>query len=253
MVIEPFSYCWMWSSTSAKSSFMLEVYRRLAARWRDHGDKGVCMPKIKWLSDYLPKEWIGLCALLLSLFLAYITVFRQVDKVSVIFHLPPIVDWMEGDRLVLDPGGESRLIFINSGTRGAVVAAVQMAIIQNGKCANFYGMGNQLNTDFKPIVIKEKEISAVPIKVVSVGTKKIIEPRPDQIEIPVDPAYRSQEYIRIEVCATVQLSTPTENYRKTIAVYDYVVTKDAVYFGDFEGSDWVRPQILVNERELSFF
>jgi hypothetical protein len=213
------------------------------------------------------KDWLALFVSLIALTIsgigAYFTILRVQDNVSVIFAGAPIAYWNEQDELSVFPDKENvNAIFINSGNRPAVIIWINLFFIQHAttksdNCAKHpYGNEATFQTDFEPLVVKEREVLTKKLKT-SISSDTNIKKKDDgNFAFPLMSELRDQSYINVTVCAAIRIATPSvATHDASVFVFKYTAERGkGVFVGDTLGTDpdWGYPQLLIKETSTIF-
>lgn len=170
---------------------------------------------------------ISLAALGVSVTIAYFTVVRQTDELRVVFESVPSFDFSQ-DKRELYFRSSFAAIFINSGTRAAVITGVTVHWWETPKipdddelyrwrCDRSSGprRGRLVTTKFAPIIIKAKEIKRVVFNYYEGWDGDKLLPRKDGVVVLPFPAWvgREKQYWA-EPCISFQIVTPSNAYAR---------------------------------------
>jgi hypothetical protein len=217
-------------------------------------------------STFTLKDWVTLGISMLALAIsggsAYFNILRVEDRVSLIVEDGPVAFMTNDNNFSVYLDSEPNFIFINSGSRPAVIAWLRLFFLQSsGKaqktCSSFLD-GNEatFDTNFEPLVVKEREVVTKKIKMTDAAIEsKMKKGSSGNFLFPVETAFIGETRITITVCAAVRVVTPSVAlHDAAVPIYQYMMTR----MGDFtdESSDidaaWRVPQILIRESGTIF-
>ncbi len=172
------------------------------------------------------KDWVALGISFLALAIsggnAYFSTLRLEDHLSVIFANAPLAYWDDGSNLVVPlDSSEATAIFINSGSRGAVVISLDLFFAQYSParpdyCANHvYGNDATFSTDFSPLVVREQEVVSKKVKIIGFrGGENVKRSKDNAYYFPIDTKQIDNNQVEVSVCAAIRVATPS------VAIHD---------------------------------
>lgn len=207
---------------------------------------------------------LAVASLVISAGSAYFSVFRQVDRVGVVFKSTPVAFREAPDRLMLRFTDMSAA-FLNSGNRSAVILSVELWVVQSKDIAHDESCSlkdikeiAEVQTSFQTLVVKPNEVVNTSLHVTS---DRVSQNLPDSktgaLAVTVSEELLKQEAIPLQICFVVQLATP----RRKVLVTFPVVKYRAAFLREGQGMNkdmderWVtnyEPYMLVDETSTVF-
>jgi hypothetical protein len=215
------------------------------------------------------KDWVALSfsalALTISAGSAYFSIVWQTDNVSLVFQSPPIISMFSENLYIEKPVGYP-MVLINSGNRAVAISWITFLVFQHKKqlaeqCQGDEGeIATAFQTDFEPMVLKEKEVAIKTLRVTRAEIEKSAIEETDIngeafLRFPVKKELKGSDYLPVEVCLEVSVSTPSLAYHSTkIQVGTLGVTSGGVYLDDkATPPGWVpRPQVVIKRSGTIF-
>jgi len=173
------------------------------------------------------KDWVtmlfSLVALILSLATAYWNIARLDENLSVVIRGEQLANRIGKDGLA-PQGGETDLLFVNSGNRPVGILSVRIFFLTGGNTKDCKGtQGEQrFTTTFKPIIVKADDIVATKIKID--GIESLNQPNgkakfsPNAISQYLDAEAANKKELNVVSCLLVQLSTASTAFHSESAV-----------------------------------
>jgi hypothetical protein len=165
-------------------------------------------------------------AFVVSISVAFFTVVRQEDNISVVFRDTPFLMRDDGESLMVK-WGELSIVLINNGNRPAVVSHIALRVHEYIKervneCDGSEAATVTFETDFEPVVLKEKEVTFKKIGIRSTASnsrQKLEKIDVNSYRVMVDDSNKGKEKIPLEVCLYVGLSTPSlADFRTSVSL-----------------------------------
>jgi len=201
---------------------------------------------------------IAVVAFVLSLWNFYSTSIRQMDDVSIIISSVPSLRRVDADKMITRKK-LSTIALLNSGTRPATILSVDVLFIQSPRSPEEECSGDhsslriRFETDFEPLVLKEKETVVKTIKITGYqGPKGYAEQTGDDFTVTIRGEYRKERTVPVAICYAVHLATPSVSSRlQVVPVTKTVVSEIGLFISDDYGED-LRPKELIKNREFRF-
>jgi hypothetical protein len=213
--------------------------------------------KLTKITGILP---IGLsvAAFCLSLFSFYTTGLRVTDDLRVVVGSTPLpAPDFEGKRFILHPE-TAQYVFINAGTRSAIISGIQLAFAQpqQGKALPEDGcqmeQTYEANFPVEPLVVKPGEMISTDVKLPVDVSNSV--PRP--LEIPFSSANEKSQKVRFRLCIDVSFTTPSVEYGiETVSEFEDELDRNegGYLFTRGDRREEHRPVQLVKGSTIVFF
>jgi hypothetical protein len=164
--------------------------------------------KEKWTA----KDWIttslSVFALVISVITAYYGSIRLVDEIRAVIENNPVIN-VDFVTSTITLRGDPAFVLINSGTRAAAMLGV---VMEFGDTKAQECEGRFVDTDFGPLVLKEKEIVRKSIKLkpdISAGPGAKREDD-GSVVLPMPLASYNQKQYEATLCLRFRLATPAQ-------------------------------------------
>jgi hypothetical protein len=210
------------------------------------------------------KDWITLTlsilAFLVSAGTAYFNLVRREDNVSVVASSEPFAVRMDKERLVVKSHGQTRISFINSGTRPAVILQVMLLYTQRrltGRDECEFDQSIWLMTDLEPVVVKQNEVVTRIVNLTNgpwYENQKIKREDDGQFSFPIDEQHKESDVFPMEICLQAHLVTPSTVVYRNKSTFRYSVQGLGRWFWSFdgEGPTSQKPHLLLQESGTIF-
>jgi hypothetical protein len=201
---------------------------------------------------------LSILAFCLSILTGYLNFFHQEDRLSVIFQPKSLARLTDDTTLQIVPEGED-IIFVNSGTRPAVILWMQMMYVQlqEGESCTTYTWGRWplLSTDLGPLIVKAKDIVTQKVRITGAPPWQtemgITLATNNGFSFKVSEANKGNKHIDMDICIEVHFGTPDLDHgSRTVSTFRHTVTEGGVLYG---GSDEPRdpndykPRVLIRQ------
>lgn len=219
---------------------------------KDHGAKERMKPR------EVVSLVLSIFAVSLSVLTGYLNFLHYEDNLSVIFQPQTYPHRADDTTLTISPQAEN-VIFVNSGTRPAVILWVELMYVQirPGKSCSSYTWGKwpMFATDVKPLIVKPKDIVTQSLSInrpPSFQTKEgVVTAKGNGYAFAVAEENRSKEYIDMDICIEVHFATPSLDHgSRIVSTFKHQVTRTGIFYGGdprLDDKEDYRPRLLIRQ------
>jgi hypothetical protein len=180
------------------------------------------------LKKMAPKDWIttglSVAAFVLSSFAFYTTSLRVVDDVRVVVSGGQLADPnFEKKQFEIYPT-DTRFIFINAGSRGAIISNISLVMGQSVERMSKSEPGchgsaiQEINFDTQPFVLRPGDMLTKDAELVSTGKikKEVRIDKREFVVVPFSELNAKSEKVWFKLCTLITYTTPSIEYGSTM-------------------------------------